>query len=77
MNYINGGPAFVGDVIEIWDGMRGIVVCDFDGGKFIRGYKESDWSVKMSGIMVLSDSGDLFHFEEGDEDMTLLERGQQ
>lgn len=75
MKYEDGTLAFIGDELSIWEGMNGKIVCDFEKKVFLEGYAQSDWSTEMKGIMVLSEAGDLFHFEELNEDIVFIARG--
>lgn len=74
MDYDDGRPVLIGDKLKLWDGMNGRVVCKFDTSEFLGGFSTADWSTEKHGVMILSDTGELFHYEEMDEDVELLAR---
>lgn len=75
MNYANGRQIAVGDRVKLWRGRRGVVVCSIDTGEYTKEYPEADWAYLKAGIMVKTDSGELFHYKAADEDFELIRRG--
>ena len=57
---------FVGDRIELSDGLTGVVVALIDRGEFSDDYPEREWSYLKRGILVLTDSVGLVHYVEPD-----------
>jgi hypothetical protein len=51
------------------------VVCSIDTGEYTADYPESAWGYLKAGIVMRTDSGDLFHYTEPDEDFELIARG--
>ena len=74
MQYYSGEEVRVGDRVRLWENMHGQIVCEFGKQEFMEGYSSSDWSTEMKGIMILADKGDLFHYDDIDEDLELLSR---
>jgi hypothetical protein len=77
MKYYSGKEILVGDRVRLWKGKLGRVVCDMDKREFSAEFSEKDWGNLKSGILIVSDSGDVFHSEEFDEDLELIRRQQQ
>jgi hypothetical protein len=77
MHYDTGHEIRVGDEV-IADGMRGVVVCDFDSRKFAEGYE--GWNMPTvelvgggtlsSGIMIDTVEAGLVHYVEGSGTIT-------
>jgi hypothetical protein len=75
MKYANGQKIAVGDRVKLWKKQHGTVVCSINTGEFTKEYPEADWSYLKSGIMVRTDGGELFHYEQTDEDFEPLPSG--
>ncbi len=62
----------IGDEV-IADGMRGVIVCDFDGRAFSKGYEDWDMptvelvggGVLSSGVMIKTAEAGLIHYLAG------------
>ena len=74
MKYLDGQDVTVGDRVKLSDDQHGIVVCSLDSKKFTADYPKSEWSYLKSGILIKTDSGELFHYTKPDEDFQLIER---
>jgi hypothetical protein len=72
MKYLNGQDVAVGDRVKLWDDRYGVVVCSPDSKEFTAEYPKSDWGYLKSGILIQTDSGELFHYTEPDEDFELI-----
>jgi hypothetical protein len=72
MKYPNGRHVAVGDRVELWRGRQGTVVCSIDTGEFSDKYPKSEWDYLGSGVVIKTDSGDVFHYAESDEDFKLI-----
>jgi hypothetical protein len=70
----NGVPLKIGDNVRLWRGNCGYVVCDFDSDQFTDKYPRSDWDHVKMGILVEMNSGELFHYNETDEDIERVEK---
>ena len=74
MNYSTGQKIKIGDQVTT-DGMRGVVVCDFDNREFLEGHEDCDMpTVKMlgggtlsSGVMIETKEAGLIHYPQEDE----------
>jgi hypothetical protein len=73
-NYYGGAKVMVGDRVRLWKGELGRVVCSLDQREFSDEYPEKDWGNLRSGVLIAADSGDVFHYEEADEDFELIRR---
>ena len=72
MKYPNGQEVRVGDRVKLWDNQRGTVVCSIETGNFSKEYPKAEWGYLKSGILVKTDTGELFHYPEPDEDFELI-----
>ena len=73
MNYANGQPVAVGDRVKLWDSRHGTVVCSIDTDEFSKCYPQSQWGYLGSGVIIKSDSGDVYHYTEPDEDFEFIQ----
>ncbi|MER9349995.1 hypothetical protein [Mesorhizobium sp. M0227] len=72
MQYATGQTMKVGDEI-IADGMRGLIVCDFDNREFAEGYETWDMpTIEMigggtlsSGVMIETAEAGMIHYVQG------------
>jgi hypothetical protein len=73
MRYPTGREMKVGDEV-VADGMRGVIVCDFDSREFAKGYEAWDVPPTLemlgggtlsSGIMIETAEAGLVHYESG------------
>lgn len=70
-HYFNGGTVHAGDRVSYKEQPGKVVfVSDGDGGDFAAGY--TDYQGYESGIMVLSDEGDMMFIMVPDENLELL-----
>ena len=74
MKYPDGQPVALGDVIELYPGLCGEVVCSLDDRQFSVLYSEKDWSHLKKGILVKSDKGGLVHFDQPEASFRLCSR---
>ncbi len=74
MKYLDGQNVSVGDRVKLWDDQYGVVVCSLDSKKFTADYPKSEWGYLKSGILIKTDSGELFHYTGPDEDFQLIGR---
>ena len=73
MKYPNGQEVRVGDRVKLWDNQRGTVVCSIETGEFSKDYPKTEWGHLKSGILVKTDTGEIFHYTEPDEDFELIQ----
>ena len=75
MKYPNGQQVRVGDRVKLWADQPGTVVCSIETGEFSKDYSKEEWGYLKSGILVKTDTGEIFHYTEPDEDFELIARG--
>ena len=73
MKYPNGQEVRVGDKIKLWDDQPGTVVCSIETDEFSKDYPKTEWGYLKSGILVKTDTGEIFHYAEPDEDFELIQ----
>lgn len=72
MNYPTGKSVSVGDRVKLWADRNGTVVCSIDTGEFAKKYPKSEWGYLNSGVVIETDSGEVLHYTEADEDLELI-----
>jgi hypothetical protein len=72
MKYGDGRHVAVGDRVKLWDDQFGIIVCSIDTGEFTKDYPKASWAYLNTGVLIKTDSGELFHYNEADEDFELV-----
>ena len=72
MKYFDGRRVALGDRVKLWNSQHGTVVGSIDTGEFTKEYPKAQWSYLKSGIIVKTDSGEIFHYAEPDEDFELV-----
>ncbi|VEA62820.1 Uncharacterised protein [Salmonella enterica subsp. salamae] len=73
MKYLNGVTVHINDKVRLWENCNGIVVCSIDTNEYSEEYPEADWKNTLKrGVLILSDQAGLIHYEEADQDLTLL-----
>jgi len=73
MKYPNGQEVRVGDRVKLWDDQPGTVVCSIETGVFSKDYPKTEWGYLKSGILVKTDTGEVFHYTKLDEDFELIQ----
>ena len=74
MKYPTGEIVQLGDLVELWPGCLGEVVCSIDGAEYTSIFPESEWSYLKQGVLVRSDQAGLIHYIEPETTMRLLKR---
>ena len=74
MQYPSGETMRVGDRVELWRGVVGVVVCSLDTHEFDDEYPEEEWGYLKDGVLVLSDATGLVHCQEAEATFRLLGR---
>ena len=64
MNYADGRPVRVGDIVDLGNAMTGVVVAIIDDGVYSPGYPESEWSYLGEGAMLESKELGLLHITD-------------
>jgi WD40 repeat protein len=72
MKYPDGRPVAVGDRVKLWDNEYGVVVCSIDTDAYTEDYPKAAWSYLNSGVLIKTDDGEIFHYNELDEDSELV-----
>jgi hypothetical protein len=62
MKYADGTEVKLGERIRVSSGYTGIVVASMDTDEFDPGISAEDWA--KTGILILTDTGALAHFED-------------
>jgi len=72
MKYADGQHISVGDRVKLSNSQVGTVVCSIESGEFTKEFLQSDWGYLKSGIIIETDSGEVFHYTDADEDLELV-----
>ena len=72
MKDVNGRVVRLGDRVKLWANHYGRVVCTFDDGKFSGRYSRSDWGHLKTGALIELESGEVFHYQDSDEDFEVV-----
>ena len=72
MKYPSGQKVAVGDRVRLWSDQLATIVCSIDTREFTPDYPEDEWAYLGSGVVVKTDSGEVFHCAEPDEDFELV-----
>jgi len=72
MKYTDGRRVSIGDRVKLWEDEFGTVVCSIDSREYTTDYPEEAWSHLSSGVLIKTDDGELFHYDEPDEDFELV-----
>lgn len=74
MKYSDGTNVVVGDIVELWDGLTGKVLCNLDEQRAIQGFEISDWLYLEKGIIVETDKAGLVHYEKQEGTIRLMSK---
>jgi len=74
MMYSDGQPATLGDRVRLWDSVFGTIVCSMDDDRYTEEFPRDDWARVGRGVIIKADDGQVFHYEDADEDVELLTR---
>jgi len=72
MKYADGRIVAVGDRVKLSDDEFGTVVCSIDTGEYTKEYPKMHWSYLNKGILIKTDDGELFHYDQADEDFEMV-----
>ena len=72
MKDAHGRTVMLGDRVKLWGENSGTVVCAFDEGRFSEKFHRESWGYVKTGALIEADSGELFHYEEADEDFEII-----
>jgi len=75
MHYPDGQLAQIGDIVRLWNGNEGVVVCSIDTGEYSTEYPEIEWSYLQKGVLIRSSETGLIHYPEPEATFELLSRG--
>ncbi|QEX22836.1 hypothetical protein FRZ61_27690 [Hypericibacter adhaerens] len=75
MKYPNGQEAHLNDVVKLWAGAEGIVVCSLDTNEFSSAFPKSEWGYLKKGILIESPQAGLIHYIEPEATLELVRRG--
>jgi hypothetical protein len=72
MKYFDGQPLNLNDRVQLWKNKFGIVVFIIAEGLYSDEYLKVDWEFLGKGLLIKMDDGQLIHYPEIDEDLTLI-----
>ena len=76
MKYSDGNEIKVGDKVKVWEGCFGMVVCSMDTEEYTPSYSKEEWGYLNVGILIDSDEAGLIHYTESEEELELIQRGE-
>lgn len=74
MNYPDGMPLKVGDIVGLGEDRNGVVVCSIDDDVYTDEFTREDWDHLGRGVMIAFPMWGLIHYEEPEPDLELLAR---
>lgn len=74
MRYPDGQQMLLGDVLELWNGCDGVVVCSIDTDEYSDEYPDEAWSYLKSGVLIQSVQGGLIHYLQAEPSFRLKDR---
>ncbi len=74
MNYSDGTPLKVGDVVGLGEDRNGVVVCSIDDDAYTDRFTKDNWSHLGRGVMIEFPMWGLIHYEEPEPDLELVAR---
>jgi hypothetical protein len=72
MKYFDGQNINLDDRVQLWVDKFGIVVCIIEDGFYSDAFPQTDWGFLQKGLLIRMDDGQLIHYPEIDEDLTLV-----
>jgi len=73
MKYDTGEEIHAGDVV-VHSGKPARIVAVFDAGEYAPGFLREHWQRYSHGFLVRDDSGEVFMYEDVDEDLEFVSR---
>jgi len=74
MKYQSGDVVKVGDIVELWEGCKGEVVCSLDDNEYTVDFNKEEWSYLECGVLVMSEKMGLIHYTALADNMRLISR---
>ena len=62
----------IGDRVRLWGETYGDVVYSFEDREFMQDDPATVWGHLREGVLIRADLGDIFHYDEPDEDVELV-----
>jgi hypothetical protein len=75
VKYADGQDVMLGDKVRLGDDDGGVVVCSIDAGEYSHEAAKDEWSYLKRGVLIRFPKFGLIHYEEGEPDLALIERG--
>jgi len=72
MRDANGREVRLKDRVKLWENHFEKIVLSIDTGEFIDRYPREEWSHLKMGVLIETDTGDLFYYDEPDEDFEVV-----
>ncbi|QMU60558.1 MAG: hypothetical protein GKR92_02140 [Gammaproteobacteria bacterium] len=76
MNYTDGKEVIVGDKVRLGDDDGGIVVCSIDRDEYKINHPKDKWKYLEKGVLIEFPKFGLIHYEESEEDLSLIKRSE-
>jgi hypothetical protein len=76
MKYSDGQQAALGDRVRLWESVFGTIMCSIDDNQYSVAFSRENWGYKGRGVVVQTDDGKIFYYDEADEDFELMSRAE-
>ena len=63
-----------GDRVRLWGETYCEVVCSFDDRAFSGSFTDAAWGHLDRGVLIETEAGELFHYDEPDEDFEIVRK---
>jgi hypothetical protein len=74
MNYADGTPVMVGDVVRLGEDREGVVVCSIDDGVYTEDHPNGAWNYLGRGVMIKFPRWGLIHYVTPEPGLQLIAR---
>jgi hypothetical protein len=74
VNYTDGMPVKVGDIVGLGEDRNGLVVCSMDDGVYTDEHPIEQWGYLGRGVMIEFPKWGLIHYETPEPDLKLISR---
>jgi hypothetical protein len=74
VNYIDGTPIRMGDLVALGEDRGGVVVCSIDDDAYTKDHPKAEWSYLGRGVLIEFPRYGLIHYETPEPDLELISR---
>lgn len=74
MKYMDGNEVLLGDIVDLGNDMKGVVVAVIDAGAYSSGYLQDEWSHLQQGALLEAEGFGLLHCPTSEHDFALIDR---